>query len=54
MEIIPVLFLIALYMLPSIIAGYNSHPKLNAIIILNVLTGWTFFGWVGALLWAIL
>ena len=46
------LFLIALYVLPSIIAGLNKKKSTAGIIVLNLLTGWTFVGWVIALVWA--
>ena len=41
---------LALYFLPAIIA----HNKRNAgaITLLNLLLGWTFVGWVVALVWA--
>jgi len=42
----------ALYLLPSIVARKRRHPNETAIVVLNVLAGWTFIGWVGALVWA--
>jgi hypothetical protein len=41
-----------LYFLPTIIAIWNRHPKTVAIFVLNVLAGWTFVGWVVAMVWA--
>jgi len=43
---------IALYVLPSIIAISRSHQNMAAIIALNVLLGWSFLGWVAALVWS--
>jgi hypothetical protein len=55
--LIPVFLLLlvgslALYLLPWIVAAVRGHHQLVAIAVLNVLAGWTFFGWVGALVWA--
>lgn len=43
----------AIYLIPSIIAVRRHHRNLPALIALNVLLGWTFFGWVAALVWAL-
>ena len=40
-----------IYFIPSII-GYPKHNA-TAIIALNILLGWTFVGWVVALVWAL-
>lgn len=45
---------VAGYFVPSIIAGVRGHKDLWAIIILNLLLGWTFFGWVIALIWSVI
>ena len=42
--------LVALYLLPSLV-GKNKR-NFNAILILNIFLGWTFIGWVVALVWA--
>lgn len=42
-----------IYLVPSIVAKMRKHKKVNEIIIVNVFLGWTFFGWVGALIWAV-
>lgn len=41
-----------LYFLPSIIALYKGKRNAIAICILNLFLGWTFIGWVIALVWA--
>ncbi len=41
-----------LYFLPTIIGRKKRNAR--ALLALNVLTGWTFIGWVGALVWALL
>jgi hypothetical protein len=46
-----ILFMVAIiYFLPTII-GYSKNNVL-AIFILNLFLGWTFIGWVIALVWA--
>ena len=47
-----VTWLTLLYMLPTIIAAVQQRTNTGAIAALNVLLGWTFIGWVVALVWA--
>lgn len=42
--------ILAVYFLPTIFA-YN-HKNCNSITLLNLFLGWTFIGWVIALVWA--
>lgn len=42
---------IGIYFIPSIV-GYNKRNA-NAICLLNLFLGWTFVGWVLALVWAV-
>jgi hypothetical protein len=42
--------LVGLYFLPTIVAF--RHRNQTAIFILNLFLGWTFIGWVLALVWA--
>lgn len=47
------LFGLALYFLPTIIASWSPrHHNAGAIFVLNLFLGWTFIGWVVALVWA--
>ena len=41
-----------LYFIPAIVAESRKHRNKSAILILNLLLGWTFLGWVIALVWA--
>jgi hypothetical protein len=50
--IIIIFFLFALYCLPSIIAFAKGHLNRTAIMVLNILLGWTVLGWVAAIVWA--
>jgi hypothetical protein len=49
--ILIILFL--LYFLPSIIALLRKKDNTVGIIVLNLLLGWTFIGWMGAFVWAL-
>lgn len=40
------------YFLPAFIAGMRGHQNAAAIFVLNLFLGWTFIGWVVALVWA--
>ncbi|GAB3276470.1 superinfection immunity protein [Kineosporia babensis] len=44
--------LLGLYFLPTIVAVNRKHPNAGAIAALNFLAGWTFVGWVGAMVWS--
>lgn len=43
---------LGIYFLPTIVAVNKSKLNTGAIFILNLLLGWTFLGWVVALVWA--
>jgi hypothetical protein len=43
----------ALYFAPALTAFVRKHPNRLAILFLNGLLGWTFFGWAIALVWAV-
>jgi hypothetical protein len=42
-----------LYWLPAFVAERRRHRQTTAIVVLNLLLGWTFVGWVVALVWAL-
>jgi hypothetical protein len=44
--------LIVLYFIPALVAKNRNHHNALAIFILNFFLGWTLFGWVVALIWA--
>ena len=49
------IFLLAalfVYMIPTVIAFRNRHPKRVAILFVNLLLGVTVLGYVAAMLWA--
>lgn len=43
----------ALYFLPTLIALLRGKRSTLAIFVLNFLAGWTFIGWVVALVWSL-
>ena len=47
-----ILILLPIYFIPSYIAFKKQKLQTTAIIVLNVFLGWTFLGWVVALVWA--
>jgi hypothetical protein len=40
-------------LVPSIVAVERGHHQTMAIVALNIFTGWTFIGWVAALVWSL-
>ena len=44
---------LAVYLLPCIIAYMRKHNNIVAILVLNLVLGWTFLGWLAALLWSL-
>lgn len=45
--------ILALYMLPGLIAAARRHRNAGAIFALNLLLGWSVLGWIIALVWSI-
>jgi hypothetical protein len=43
---------LAIYFIPAIAAHERKHENSTAILITNLLLGWTLIGWVVALIWA--
>ena len=48
-----ILFLIALYWLPTLIAIVRQTQSALGIAMLNCFFGWTVIGWIVALVWAL-
>ena len=44
---------LAIYFIPVIIAYIRRHNNFVAICLLTIFTGWTFLGWLAALLWSL-
>ena len=47
------LLILAVYMLPTIVAFSRGRHNKVAILVLNVFLGWTLLGWVISLVWAV-
>ena len=43
---------VTIYIIPLIVAIKKKHPYKVPIILINIFLGWSFLGWVGALIWA--
>ena len=50
---VAVIIAILLYFLPAIVADSRDHQNKIAVCALNLLLGWTFVGWVVAMVWAL-
>jgi hypothetical protein len=44
---------LALYLIPLIVAMVRKVPNVGSVAVINVLLGWTFIGWVVALAMAV-
>lgn len=44
--------ILALYLLPTIVAFMRRHHQRAAITLLNLFLGWTALGWIAALIWS--
>jgi hypothetical protein len=51
-ELIILATFLAFYFLPTIVASQRDHTSTGAIFLLNFLLGWTFLGWIAALIWS--
>ena len=51
-SVIIVTFFISIYFFPTLVAFLREKNNTTAILILNLFLGWTFVGWVIALVWA--
>ena len=49
----PIFWLVSLflYFLPAFLA--RNKPNFTSILLLNIFAGWTFIGWIIALIWAL-
>jgi len=45
-----ILVLLFFYFLPSLFAWGRDHHNFASILILNIFLGWTFLGWIAALI----
>jgi len=52
-ELILIILIFSLYFLPSLIASLRQHKNILAVFLLNLVLGWTFLGWILALIWSV-
>lgn len=43
---------LGLYLIPTIIAVQRKHTASGVVFFVNFFLGWTFFGWLVAIIWA--
>jgi hypothetical protein len=48
-----VVIMVLIYIAPLFVARVREHRNYGSIVALNLLLGWTFVGWVAALVWAL-
>ena len=46
-------FGVIFYILPTLIASERNRRHTIGILLVNLFFGWTFLGWIAALLWAL-
>lgn len=52
LEIVSIIFGLLIYFIPTYAAFKRGKRNAPAIFMLNLLAGWTFIGWVAAMVWA--
>jgi len=52
LALLALLVALALYFLPTIIAVLKKKTNFLPILLLNLFLGWSFIGWIVALVWA--
>jgi hypothetical protein len=50
--LVGITFSLALLFLPTLVAKSRKHPNVLPIFLVNLFFGWTFVGWLIALVWA--
>lgn len=53
MEVVILVILTFVYLIPSCIALARGHQSAAAILVTNILFGWSGIGWVVALIWSL-
>ncbi len=52
--VVRVLLIVAIYMLPTLIAYARDIPARQTITVLNIVAGWTLIGWIVCFIWALM
>ena len=53
MSITTLIVILTIYLLPAILAFARGHRNKHALAKFNIFGGWTIFGWITALVWAL-
>jgi hypothetical protein len=54
LQVVEVVFALAIYFLPAIIADHRKRHDILTLALFNACMGWTIVGWLMALYWALL
>ena len=54
LQVVEVVFALAIYFLPSIIADHRKRHDILTLALFNACMGWSVVGWLLALYWALL
>jgi hypothetical protein len=52
--VVLMILIVAIYMLPTLIAYGRDHPRRSMITLVNILFGWTLVGWLVVFVWALM
>lgn len=52
LEIIVLLIAILMYFIPTFVAMVRGHAQLGALVVMNIIFGWTILGWGAAVVWS--
>ena len=52
MSLFVLILVVVIYFAPTVVAYQNKKDNKVSILVLNLFLGWTFIGWVIALVWA--
>jgi hypothetical protein len=47
-----IIICVLLYFVPTVIACARNHHNQTPVMLVNLFFGWTFLGWIIALIWA--
>jgi len=51
-ETLLIYFITFIYFVPTLVAIIRGHHSKGAVIVLNILLGWTIIGWIVAIVWS--
>lgn len=52
-SVLIIILALVVYFIPGAVANVRKHHNYNAILLLNLLLGWTLIGWLAALIWSV-